>query len=82
MNEYPWFDFDQVDFVTADTHFSHARISELADRRFQEATGTLDRVSADDGRAQERRCAREGMRVQGRGFARAPGGADRDPRVP
>ncbi|QYF97093.1 hypothetical protein [Microbacterium sp. PAMC21962] len=34
MREYPWFDFDQVDFVTADTHFSHARISELADRPF------------------------------------------------
>lgn len=34
MSEYPWFDFDQVDFVTADTHFSHARISELAGRPF------------------------------------------------
>ena len=34
MREYPWFDFDQVDFVTSDTHFSHARISELADRPF------------------------------------------------
>lgn len=34
MSEYPWFDFDQVDFVTADTHFSHARISELAERPF------------------------------------------------
>lgn len=34
MTEYPTFDFDQVDFVTADTHFSHARISELAGRPF------------------------------------------------
>lgn len=34
MSEYPWFEFDQVDFVTADTHFSHARISELAARPF------------------------------------------------
>ncbi|WP_168197070.1 metallophosphoesterase [Agromyces laixinhei] len=34
MSEYPWFEFDQVDFVTADTHFSHARISELAERPF------------------------------------------------
>lgn len=34
MSEYPWFDFDRVDYVTADTHFSHARISELADRPF------------------------------------------------
>lgn len=31
---YPTFDFDQVDFVTSDTHFSHARISELAGRPF------------------------------------------------
>lgn len=31
---HPTFDFDQVDFVTSDTHFSHARISELADRPF------------------------------------------------
>jgi calcineurin-like phosphoesterase family protein len=28
------FDFDQFDFVTSDTHFSHARISELAGRPF------------------------------------------------
>jgi calcineurin-like phosphoesterase family protein len=28
------FDFDQVDFVTADTHFGHARINELAQRPF------------------------------------------------
>ena len=34
MREYPWFDFDQVDFVTSDTHFSHARISELAGRPY------------------------------------------------
>ncbi len=32
--EYPTFDFDQIDFVTSDTHFSHARISELAERPF------------------------------------------------
>lgn len=31
---YPTFDFDQVDFVTSDTHFGHARISELAGRPF------------------------------------------------
>ena len=30
--EYPTFDFDQIDFVTSDTHFSHARISELTER--------------------------------------------------
>lgn len=28
------FDFDAVDFVTSDTHFGHARISELAQRPF------------------------------------------------
>lgn len=33
-NGYPTFDFDTVDFVTSDTHFSHARISELTDRPF------------------------------------------------
>lgn len=33
--DYPTFDFDQVGFVTSDTHFSHARISELAGRPFQ-----------------------------------------------
>ena len=32
MLDYPTFDFDQVDFVTSDTHLSHARISELAGR--------------------------------------------------
>lgn len=31
-----WFDFDTVDFVTADTHFGHARISELAGRPFDD----------------------------------------------
>lgn len=58
MSQYPWFDFDQVDFVTSDTHFSHARISELAERpftsveemnaelvrRWNEAVGTDDTV--------------------------------------
>ncbi|MDN3495001.1 metallophosphoesterase [Planococcus sp. APC 4015] len=33
-NENPAFDFDQVDYVTSDTHFGHARISELASRPF------------------------------------------------
>lgn len=37
MPEYPTFDFDQVDFVTSDTHFSHARIIELAGRPFASA---------------------------------------------
>lgn len=36
-DEYPTFDFDQVDYVTSDTHFSHARISELAARPFASA---------------------------------------------
>lgn len=31
-----WFHFDTVDFVTADTHFGHARISELAGRPFDD----------------------------------------------
>jgi|TARA_R100000365_G_scaffold1230_1_gene4385 calcineurin-like phosphoesterase family protein len=43
VNLYPRFDFDQVDFVTADTHFSHARISELADRPF----ATVDEMNAE-----------------------------------
>lgn len=43
MREYPWFDFDQVDFVTADTHFSHARISELAGRPF----ATVEQMDAE-----------------------------------
>ena len=34
MPDYPAFDFDQVNFVTSDTHFSHARIIELAGRPF------------------------------------------------
>lgn len=32
--EYPYVDFDKVDFVTSDHHFGHARISELAGRPF------------------------------------------------
>lgn len=46
MPEYPTFDFDQVDFITSDTHFSHARIIELAGRPFasaQEMDGELIR---------------------------------------
>lgn len=35
--EYATFDFDQVDYVTSDTHFSHARISDLAARPFASA---------------------------------------------
>ena len=34
MHDYPAFDFDQVDFITSDTHFGHARIIELASRPF------------------------------------------------
>lgn len=34
MPEYPTFDFNQVDFVTSDTHSNHARIIELAGRPF------------------------------------------------
>lgn len=33
--DYPTFDFEMVDFVTADSHFSHVRISELAARPFR-----------------------------------------------
>lgn len=43
MSKYPWFDFDRVDFVTADTHFSHARISELAGRPFT----TVEEMNAE-----------------------------------
>lgn len=43
MSEYPRFDFDQVDFVTSDTHFSHARISELAERPFT----TVEEMNAE-----------------------------------
>ena len=61
MREYPWFDFDQVDFVTSDTHFSHARISELAGRPFstvEEMDSTLirrwnDAIAPDDAVSQE-----------------------------
>lgn len=35
IKDYPWFDLDSVDFVTSDTHFSHARIGELAGRPFE-----------------------------------------------
>ncbi|MFD4420225.1 metallophosphoesterase [Agromyces sp. NPDC058484] len=41
MSEYPRFDFDQVDFITADTHFGHQRIIELADRPF----GSVDEMN-------------------------------------
>ncbi|AXH34467.1 hypothetical protein DVJ78_02665 [Humibacter sp. BT305] len=43
MLDYPTFDFDQVDFVTSDTHFSHARISELAGRPY----ATVDEMNDD-----------------------------------
>lgn len=43
MSEYPWFEFDQVDFVTADTQFGHARISELANRPFS----TVDEMNTE-----------------------------------
>lgn len=43
MSEYAWFEFDRVDFVTSDTHFSHARISELADRPF----ATVDEMNTE-----------------------------------
>ena len=42
-SNYVWFDFDQVDFVTSDTHFGHARISELAGRPF----ATLEEMDAE-----------------------------------
>lgn len=38
IDEFPTFDFDQVDYITSDTHFSHARISELASRPFRSVT--------------------------------------------
>ncbi|MBS1697806.1 MAG: metallophosphoesterase family protein [Actinobacteria bacterium] len=38
ISEYPTLDFDQVDYITSDTHFSHARISELAARPFGSVT--------------------------------------------
>lgn len=43
MTNYAEFDFDRVDFVTSDTHFSHARISELAGRPFS----TVDEMDAE-----------------------------------
>lgn len=43
MSGYAWFDFDRVDFVTSDTHFSHARIGELAERPFT----TVDEMNAE-----------------------------------
>lgn len=43
LQEYPTFDFDQVDYITSDTHFGHARISELADRPF----ATVDEMNTE-----------------------------------
>lgn len=43
VSKYPWFDFDQVDYIASDTHFSHARISELAGRPF----ATVDEMDAE-----------------------------------
>lgn len=43
IHDYPTFDFDQVDYVTSDTHFSHARISELAARPF----GSVSEMDAE-----------------------------------
>ena len=38
LDNYPTFDFDQVTFITSETHFGHARISELAARPFGSVT--------------------------------------------
>lgn len=43
MSKYPWFNFDQVDFITADTHFGHAQISKLAECPFS----TIDEMDAE-----------------------------------
>ncbi|MGM7669135.1 hypothetical protein [Microbacterium sp. A93] len=43
MSQYSEFDFDQVDYVTSDTHFGHARISELAGRPFD----SVDEMDAE-----------------------------------
>ncbi|WP_349885564.1 metallophosphoesterase [Microbacterium sp. WHRI 7836] len=43
MSEYSWFDFDQLSYVTSDTHFGHARISELAGRPF----GAVEEMDAE-----------------------------------
>lgn len=43
MTDYAEFAFDDVEFVTSDTHFSHARISELAGRPFS----TVDEMDAE-----------------------------------
>lgn len=43
MRDYPTFDFDRVDFVTSDTHFSHVRIGDLANRQFS----TVEEMDAE-----------------------------------
>lgn len=43
MSEDTTLDFDQVDFITSDTHFSHARIIELAGRPF----ATVEEMNAE-----------------------------------
>ena len=71
MSEYPWFDFDRVDYVTADTHFSHARISELADRPFT----TVNEMNTAAGTRRSPRqmwCYISGMSRSGRSRNRSP----------